>query len=200
MGEIVMSGPQNVSLDGVVQDPDGAEGHPFGGWFQQFGGKDLQAWNEVALDEARRAEAWLLGRRSYEFFGERWRPRTGALADRLNSLPKYVVSSTLVDPEWNNTRVLDGDLVTEVSRLKRQLDGEIVMPASYRLARTLLAHGLVDELRLVVFPVVLGRGERMFTETVPVQAMRLTGTRTIGDDLVLLTYRTEHGEDAAITS
>ena len=112
MGKIVMSGPQNVSLDGVVQDPDGQEGFRLGGWFVQFGGKDLEEWNKVALDEALRAEAWLLGRRSYEFFGARWRPRTGELADRLNSMPKYVVSSTLDDPEWNNTTVLKGDVVT----------------------------------------------------------------------------------------
>ena len=108
MGRIVMSGPQNVSLDGVVQDPDGKEGFGLGGWFGEFGGKDLEAWNEVALEEALGAEAWLLGRRSYEFFGARWRPRTGELADRLNSMPKYVVSSTLEDPEWSNSTVLEG--------------------------------------------------------------------------------------------
>ena len=128
MAKIVMSGPQNVSLDGVVQDPDGQEGFSLGGWFVQHGGKDLAAWNEVALDEALHAEAWLLGRRSYEFFGARWRPRQGELADRLNSMPKYVVSSTLEDPEWNNSTVLRGDAVTQVSKLKEQLDGEIVVP------------------------------------------------------------------------
>src|SRR4029078_8092935 len=121
MGKIVMSGPQNVSLDGVVQDPDGEEGFGFGGWFVRSGGVDLEEWNKVALDEALRAEAWLLGRRSYEFFGARWRPRSGALADRLNSLPKYVVSSTLDDPDWNNSIVLKGDVVTEVSKLKQEL-------------------------------------------------------------------------------
>src|SRR3954453_5282486 len=128
MGTIVISGPQNVSLDGVVQDPDGKEGFGLGGWFVEFGAEDLEEWNEVALDEALRAEAWLLGRRSYEFFGMRWRPRNGDLADRLNSIPKYVVSSTLQAPEWNNARVLKGDLVTEVSKLKQELDGEIVVP------------------------------------------------------------------------
>ena len=106
MGKIVMSGPQNVSLDGVVQDPDGKEGFERGGWFVQFGGKDLEEWNKVALDDALGAEAWLLGRRSYEFFGARWRPRTGELADRLNSMPKYVVSSSLEYPDWNNSTVL----------------------------------------------------------------------------------------------
>jgi dihydrofolate reductase len=188
MGKIVMSGPQNVSLDGVVQDPDGQEGFRLGGWFVQFGGKDLQQWNKVALDEALHAEAWLLGRRSYEFFGVRWRPRSGELADRLNSMPKYVVSSTLHDPEWNNTTVLTGDLVTEVSKLKRELGGEIVVPASYQLARTLLEHDLVDELRLVVFPVVLGSGERLFGETSDKNPMRLVSMNTIGDGLAFVTY------------
>jgi dihydrofolate reductase len=188
MGKIVMSGPQNVSLDGVVQDPDGEEGFRLGGWFVQFGGEDLEEWNKVALDEALRAEAWLLGRRSYDFFGMRWRPRSGELADRLNSLPKYVVSSTLEDPEWNNTTVLKGDAVTEVSKLKQELDGEIVVPGSYRLARTLFEHDLVDELRLVVYPVVLGGGERLFAETGDKKPMRLVETKTIGDGLVFLTY------------
>jgi dihydrofolate reductase len=188
MGKIVMSGPQNMSLDGVVQDPDGKEDFRVGGWFVEFGGKDLEAWNKVALDEALAAEAWLLGRRSYEFFGTRWRPRSGELADRLNSIPKYVVSSTLEHPDWNNSMVLKGDVVTEVSKLKQELDGEIVVPASYQLGHTLMEHDLVDELRLVVFPVVLGTGERFFGETSGKKPMRLVSTQTIGDGLVLLTY------------
>jgi dihydrofolate reductase len=188
MGKIVMSGPQNVSLDGVVQDPDGEEGFRLGGWFVQFGGKDLEEWNKVALDEALGAEAWLLGRRSYEFFGVRWRPRSGDLADRLNNMPKYVVSSTLEHPDWNNSTVLKGDVVTEVSKLKQELDGEIVVPASYQLGRTLMEHDLVDELRLVVFPVVLGTGERFFGETSDKKPMRLVRAQTIGDCLVFLTY------------
>jgi dihydrofolate reductase len=188
MGKIVMSGPQNVSLDGVVQDPDGEEGFELGGWFVEFGGKDLEEWNKVALAEALSAEAWLVGRRSYEFFGERWRPRNNELADRLNSMPKYVVSSTLEDPGWNNTTVLKGDVVEEVSKLKQELDGEIVIPASYQLGRTLIEHDLVDEVRLVVFPVVLGAGERFFGETSDQRPMRLIDTETIGDGLVFLTY------------
>jgi dihydrofolate reductase len=189
MGKIVISGPQNVSLDGVVQDPDGKEGFELGGWFTQFGGKDLEVWNRVALDEALRAEAWLLGRRSYEFFGTRWRPRSGELADRLNSMPKYVVSSTLEEPEWNNSTVLKGDVPTEVARLKHELDGEIVVPASYQLGRTLIEHDLVDELRIVVFPVVLGSGERLFDQITDKKPMRLVETKTIGDGLVYLAYR-----------
>ena len=189
MGTIVMSGPQNVSLDGVVQDPDGAEGFRLGGWFVEFGGKDLEEWSKVALEEALHAEAWLLGRRSYEYFGTRWRPRSGALADRLNSMPKYVVSSTLEEPDWNNTRILTGDPVTEVSKLKQEIDGEIVVPASYQLGRTLIEHDLVDEVRLAVFPVVLGAGERFFGETSGKKPMRLIDTKTIGDGLVLLTYQ-----------
>jgi dihydrofolate reductase len=188
MAKIVMSGPQNVSLDGVVQDPDGEEGFRLGGWFVQFGGKDLEAWNKVALDEALGAEAWLLGRRSYEFFGSRWRPRSGELADRLNNMPKYVVSSTLEHPDWKNSKVLTGDVTTEVSRLKQELDGEIVVPASYQLGRTLIEHDLVDELRVVVFPVVLGTGERFFGEISDKKPMRLVSTQTIGDGLAFLTY------------
>lgn len=188
MGRIVISGPQNVSLDGVVQDPDGKEGFGLGGWFIEFGGKDLEEWNKVALDEALRAEAWLLGRRSYEFFGARWRPRSGELADRLNSIPKYIVSSTLEHPEWNNSTVLKGDVVTEVSKLKQELDGEIVVPASYRLGRTLVQHDLVDQLRLVVFPVVLGAGERLFGDLPTKKPMRLVDAKTIGHGLAFLTY------------
>ena len=191
MGKIVISGPQNVSLDGVVQDPDGKEGFRLGGWFVQFGGKDLEEWNKVALDEALRAEAWLLGRRSYEFFRVRSlaRARSGELADRLNSMPKYVVSSTLDEPDWNNSTVLKGDVVTEVSKLKQELDGEIVVPASYQLGRTLIEHDLVDELRLVVFPVVLGDGERFFGQTSDKKPMRLVEAKTIGDGLAFLTYQ-----------
>jgi dihydrofolate reductase len=188
MGKIVMSGPQNVTLDGVVQDPDGGEGFELGGWFVEFGGKDLEERNKIALGDALGAEAWLLGRRSYEFFGQRWRPRSGELADRLNSMPKYVVSSTLHEPGWNNSTVLNGDVVTEVAKLKERIAGEIVIPASYRLGRTLIEHDLVDEVRLVIFPVVLGAGERFFGEAVGKKPMRLVDTRTIGDGLVLINY------------
>ena len=154
MARIVIS--TNVSLDGVVQDPDGEEGFRLGGWFVQDGGKDLEEWGKVEYDEALRTEALLLGRRSDEWFGTRWASRPGEWADRLNSLPKYVVSSTLQNPRWTNVTVLKGGVVEEVTRLKQELDGDIVVYASYQLGRTLIEHDLVDELRLFVFPVVLG--------------------------------------------
>jgi dihydrofolate reductase len=188
MGKIVMSGPQNVSLDGVVQDPDGKEGFELGGWFGEFGGEDLAAWNQVALEEAVSAEAWLLGRRSYEFFGMRWRPRSGELADRLNSMPKYVVSSTLEDPEWSNSIVLKGDVVSEISKLKHELDGDIVVPASYQLGRTLIEHDLVDELRLVVFPVTLGEGKRLFGEGTIPRTWRLTASKATSTGALIAAY------------
>jgi dihydrofolate reductase len=186
MGKIVIS--TNVSLDGVVQDPDGQEGFRLGGWFGEFGGKDLQEWAKVSLEEALRTEALLLGRRSDEWFGSRWNSRSGEWAERLNSLPKYVVSSTLADPVWKHSTVLKGDVVDEVSKLKRELDGEIVVYASYQLGRTLIEHDLVDELRLTVFPVVLGAGERLFGETREQKPVRLLDTRRIGDGLAFLTY------------
>src|SRR5437870_6848109 len=152
MGKIVMS--DNVSLDGVVQDPAGDEGFRVGGWVGLIAGRPEVA--KVTLDEALGTEALLLGRRSYEWLAARWPSRSGELADRLNSLPKYVVSSTLEEPKWNNSTVLKGDVVNEVSKLKQELNGDIVVYASYQLGRTLIEHDLVDELRLVVFPVMLG--------------------------------------------
>jgi dihydrofolate reductase len=186
MGKIVIS--TNVSFDGVVQDPDGKEGFRLGGWFGEFGGKDLEEWTKVSLEEALRTEALLLGRRSDEWFAARWLSRSGAWADRLNSLPKYVVSSTLEEPRWSNATVLKGEVVEEVSTLKQELDGDIVVYASYQLGRTLIEHDLVDELRLVVFPVVLGAGERLFGETSDKKPIRLVDTTTIGDGLAFLTY------------
>ena len=186
MGRIVIS--ENVTLDGVVEDPTGEEGFSLGGWFIQVGEADLAAWAEVAHHEAVHAEAFLLGRRSYEYLAARWPTRIGEFADRLNSMPKYVVSSTLSEPGWNNSTVLTGDVVGEVSKLKQQLDGDIVVPASYQLGRTLIEHDLVDELRLVVFPVVLGAGERLFGEVSERRPLRLVSARTVGDGLVFLIY------------
>ena len=186
MGKIVIS--ENVSLDGVVQDPTGDEGFKHGGWFGQIEDKDREEAAKVLLDEALGTEAMLLGRRSYEFLAARWPSRTGALADRLNSKPKYVVSSTLQDPKWTNVTVLNGNVVDEVTGLKQQIDGDIVVYASYQLGRTLIEHDLVDELRLIVFPVVVGDGERLFGETSGTKPFRLTGSRTVGDGLAFLTY------------
>ena len=184
MRKVIVS--ENVSLDGVIQDPAGDEGFRVGGWVGLI--KDSPQINKLALDEALGAEALLLGRRSYEWFAARWPSRSGALADRLNGLPKFVLSSTLEDPTWNNSTVLKGDVVSEISKLKHELDGDIVVPASYQLGRTLIEHDLVDELRLVVFPVVLGAGERLFGETSAKRPMRLVDSRTIGDGLAFLTY------------
>jgi dihydrofolate reductase len=184
MGKIVVS--DNVSLDGVIQDPAGDEGFSRGGWVGLI--KDRPGANRLALDEALGTEALLLGRRSYEWMAGRWPFRGGELADRLNSMPKYVVSSTLEDAEWNNSEVLRGDVVDEVSKLKRGLDGEVVVVASFQLVRMLMEHDLVDELRLKIYPVVLGAGERLFGETSDKKRMRLVNAQTIDDEVAFLTY------------
>jgi dihydrofolate reductase len=184
MGTIVVS--ENVSLDGVIQDPAGDEGFRVGGWVGLI--KDSPQLNKLALDEALGADALLLGRRSYEWFAARWPSRSGELAERLNSLPKYVVSSTLEDPAWNNSTILKGDPVAEVSKLKQALSGEILVPASFQLLRTLMEHDLVDKLRLKIFPVVLGAGERLFGETSDKKPMRLADAQTLGDGVAVLTY------------
>jgi dihydrofolate reductase len=185
MGKIVIS--ENVSLDGVIQDPAGVEGFRLGGWVGRIGSQGREEAAKAALDEALGAEAMLWGRRTYEFFAARWPSRSGPLADRLNSMPKYVVSSTLEASDWNNTTVLKGDVLNEVSKLKAKIDGEIVVAASFKLWHTLMEHDLVDELRLMIYPVVLGAGERLFGETSDKKAMRLVSTRAV-DDLALLTY------------
>jgi dihydrofolate reductase len=187
MGKIVIS--ENVTLDGVVQDPTGEEGFRHGGWFAQVGSNDREGFYKAALDEVLRAEALLVGRRSYEFLAARWPSRTGELADRMNSIPKYVVSSTLEDPGWNNSTVVKGDAVNEVSKLKERLNGEIVVPASLQLVRTLIEKDLVDELRLMVYPFVLGAGERLFGETSDKVPLRLVASRTVGDSLPYVTYQ-----------
>jgi dihydrofolate reductase len=185
MGKIVIS--TNASLDGVVQDPDGEEGFGRGGWFYRYGGEDFEEWEKVEYAEALGTAALLLGRRSDEWFGARW-TRPLKFVDQLNSLPKYVVSATLQDPKWTNVTVLTGNVVDEVTRLKQEVDGDIVVYGSYQLGRTLIEHDLVDELRLMVFPVVLGAGERLFGETSGPKSVRLTSSRTIGTGLASLTY------------
>ena len=184
MGKIVIS--ENVSLDGVVQDPAGDEGFRVGGWVGRI--TDRPEVGKLALGEALGTEALLLGRRSYEWFAARWPSRSGELADTLNSLPKYVVSSTLEDPDWNNSTVLKGDVMNEVSRLRQELDGDIVVYGSFQLLRALMEHDLVDELRLKVFPVVLGGGERLFGETGHKKPMRLVDSQTLDGDVAYLTY------------
>jgi dihydrofolate reductase len=185
MGKIVVS--ENVTLDEVVQDPAGAEGFGRGGWVGRVGERGREEAAKVLLDEALGAEAQLFGRRTYEFLAARWPSRSGEFADRFNEMPKYVVSSTLKDPDWNNSTVLAGDVVQEVSKLKHELDGEIVVAGSIRLVRTLLENDLVEELRLMIYPVVLGAGERLFGETSEQRPVRLVETRTV-DDLAYLTY------------
>ena len=183
MGKIVIS--ENVSLDGVVEDPSGVEGFSRGGWVGKV--TDREGAGKVLLDGAEGAEAQLFGRRTYEFLAARWPSRTGALADKLNGMPKYVVSSTLEDPEWNNSTVLAGAVVEEVSKLREEIDGEIVVAGSIRVVRMLMENDLVDELRLMIYPVVLGAGERLFGELPDQKAVRLVDTQTV-DDLASLTY------------
>jgi dihydrofolate reductase len=190
MGKIVIT--TNVTLDGVVQDPDGQEGFELGGWFGEFGGRDLEEWARVETTEALGADALLLGRRSDEWFAARWPSRSGEWADKLNSMPKYVASSSAGQPCWSNATLLKGEVANEVSKLKQAVDGEILVYASYQLARTLLEHDLVDELRLVVFPVVLGAGERLFGRTSDKKPMRLVEAKAMGDNLVFLTYEVVH--------
>lgn len=186
MAKIVVS--TNVTLDGFVQDPDGLEDSSLGGWFTQYGGADLAAWAGIEHEEAVNAEALLLGRVSDEWFASRWAARTDDWANRLNELPKYVVSSTIEDAVWTNSTVLGGDPVADVRTLKEHRDGEIVVYASYQLVHTLLEHGLVDELRLFVFPVLLGGGRRLFDETSAKTSLRLIRTSTVGEGLVFVSY------------
>ena len=184
MGRIVVS--ENITLDGVIEDPSGDEGFEHGGWVGRV--TDRPEAGKVLAEETLGAEAELYGRNTYEFLAARWPSREGALADRLNTMPKYVISATLEDPDWTNTTVLGGDAVEAVSKLKQEVDGEILVPASIKLGRTLMEHDLVDELRLMVYPVVLGAGERLFGETSEVKPMRLVETRTLDDELAYLRY------------
>ena len=187
MGRIVIN--ENVSLDGVVQDPTGEEGFRHGGWFLQVGDRDREEWGRAEFQQSQGTDALLLGRRSYEYFAARWSSRPGEWADRLRSLPKYVVSSTpLEGPDWENATVIEREVVNEVSRLKRELDGRIAVFGSRQLVRTLMDNDLVDELRLTVYPVVLGAGDRLFDEIGDRTPLRLVNQTTVGDDLTSATY------------
>ena len=184
MGRIVVT--EFISLDGVIEDPGGAEDYKYGGWSFEFSrGED---GDKFKLDEAMDSEALLLGRRTYEGFAAAWPSRDGEFADKFNNMPKYVVSSTLTDPEWSNSTVIGSDLAAEVSRLKAELDGDIVVHGSAQLVQGLVDEGLVDELRLMVFPVVLGTGKRLFGETSDRRPLRLADSKIVGDGVAILIY------------
>jgi dihydrofolate reductase len=185
MGRIVVT--EFVSLDGVMEDPGGAEDFEHGGWTFKF---DRGAeGNKFKLDEVLDAEAQLLGRVTFEGFAAAWPSMQGEFANKFNDMPKYVVSSTLKDPEWNNSTVLAGDVVEEVSKLKHTLDGDILVAGSAQLVQTLIEHNLVDELRLMVFPVVLGKGKRLFGETSAEKRLQLADSKIVGDGIATLIYR-----------
>jgi dihydrofolate reductase len=185
MGRIVVS--EFASLDGVVEDPGGAEDYVHGGWsFEISRGEE---GDRFKLDETMGSEALLLGRVTYEGFADAWPERDGEFADKFNSMPKYVVSSTLEDPEWTNSTVLGGDLAEEVRRLKDAHEGDVLVHGSPTLVQALVARDLVDELRVMVFPVVLGTGKRLFGETGEKKSLRLVDSRIVGDGVAILTYR-----------
>lgn len=184
MGRIVVT--EFVSLDGVMEDPGGSEDFRHGGWSFQF--SRGEEGDRFKLDEAMEADALLLGRVTYEGFAEAWPSRDGEFADKFNGMPKYVVSSTLEEAGWSNSTILDGDLVEEVSRLRSETPGDIVVHGSAQLAQALIEGDLVDELRLMVFPVVLGGGRRLFGETSEMKKLRLSGSMTVGDGVSILTY------------
>jgi dihydrofolate reductase len=185
MGRIIVT--EFISVDGVVEDPGGSEDSKYGGWAFEF--SRGEEGDQFKLDETLESEAQLLGRVTYEGFAEAWPPRDGEFADKFNSMPKYVVSSTLKNPEWTNSTVLDGDMAESVAKLKDEVDGDIVVHGSVQLVQGLIEHGLVDELRLMVFPVVLGGGKRLFGETSDKQALRLTDSKTVGDGVSILVYQ-----------
>ncbi len=183
MAKIIVT--EFVSLDGVMEDPGGAEDFKYGGWTFEI---ERGEGDKFKLDETTESDALLLGRVTYEGFAAAWPSREGEFADKFNNMPKYVVSSTLDQPEWNNTTVLKGDVVEAVRKLKREHDGNVVVHGSRQLAQTLLEHDLVDELRLMVFPIVLGRGKRLFDETSDKKRLKLVESRTVGDGVVILLY------------
>ena len=185
VGRIVVT--EFVSLDGVMEDPGGSENFAQGGWSFKISRGD--EGDKFKLDEAFASEALLLGRVTYEGFADAWPAREGEFADKFNSMPKYVVSSTLDEPEWNNSTVLKGDIVEEVGKLKREQDGDIVVHGSARLVQTLIEHDLVDELRLMVYPVVLGSGKRLFGDTSDGKPLRLVESKVVGDGVSILIYR-----------
>jgi dihydrofolate reductase len=184
LGRIIVT--EFVSLDGVVEDPGGAESFKHGGWSFEIDRGD--EGNKFKLDETLSSDALLLGRVTYEGFAEAWPSREGEFADKFNGMPKYVVSSTLSAPEWQNSTVLRGDVAEEVAKLRQEQDGDIVVHGSVRLVQTLIEHDLVDELRLMVYPVVLGSGKRLFGETVDKKRLQLVDSKIVGDGVAILVY------------
>ena len=183
MGRIVVS--EFVSLDGVMEDPGGAEDFQYGGWTFEF---DRGEGDEFKIEEARETDALLLGRKTYEGFAAAWPSREGEFAEKFNSMPKYVVSSTLGEPGWNNSTVLGGDVAEEAAKLRAATRGNVVVHGSAQLVQALLEHDLVDELRLMVFPVLLGSGKRLFAATSEKKPMRLRSAKPVGDGITILTY------------
>ncbi|HJV30269.1 MAG TPA: dihydrofolate reductase family protein [Gaiellaceae bacterium] len=196
MGRIVVT--EFVSLDGVVEAPGGGEDFKHGGWSFEISRGD--EGDKFKLDETLSSEALLLGRVTYEGFAAAWPTRDGEFADKFNTMPKYVVSSTLEDPEWNNTTVLKGDVADEVAKLKQEQDGDIVVHGSPRLVQTLIEHDLVDEFRLMVFPVVLGSGKRLFGETGDKKPLRLVDSKVVGDGVTILVYAPADSRSSSSTS
>jgi dihydrofolate reductase len=190
VGRIVVT--EFVSLDGVMEGPGGDDDFVRGAWSFEF--DRGQEGDQFKLDETREAQALLLGRRTYEGFAAAWPSREGEFADKFNNMPKYVVSSTLEDPEWNNTSVLSGDPLEEVSRLRSEQEGDIVVHGSAQLVHALVENDLVDEIRLMVFPVVLGTGKRAFGETSDKKPLRLASSRTVGDGVNILVYEPARAE------
>jgi dihydrofolate reductase len=193
VGRIVVT--EFVSLDGVMEDPGGSEGTKHAGWsFEISRGEE---GDRFKLDETMGSDALLLGRNTYEGFAEAWPSRDGEFADKFNTMRKYVVSSTLQSPEWSNSTVLSGDLVEDVTRIRGEHDGDIVVHGSARLVQGLLENDLVDELRLMVFPVVLGSGKRLFGETSGKKRLQLTSSKTVGEGVEILIYQPADDAPAA---
>ena len=195
MGKIVVT--EFISLDGVIEAPGGGESFKHAGWSFKFSRGD--EGDKFKLDETRSSEALLLGRVTYEGFAAAWPSRDGEFADKFNAMPKYVVSSTLTKPTWNNSTVLKGDVADQVSKLKQKQDGNIVVHGSARLVQALLENDLIDELRLMVFPVVLGTGKRLFGETTDMKALRLVDSKVVGEGVAIFTYEParERAKEAA---
>lgn len=186
MGKIIVS--TNASLDGVVQDPDGKEGFALGGWFDQVVGQDRAPWAAAFAAEALAGEALLLGRTTDEWFASRWLGRDGAWAEKLNAMPKYVVSGSQENAAWSNATVVSADLPAEVAKIKQEIDGEVLVYASFQLVHALVEQDLVDEIRIMVIPVVVGEGARLFGTAGGVKPLRLISTRSVGENIVFVDY------------